>query len=761
MSLVHAPYGFVPLSNSVFLPTWQGAVSQDLPFEDSLSGTIEVKIVAETPIFVRGSEKDQFFRTPDGAFAIPGSSVRGVVRNVLEIATFGWMSRVNDHRYGVRDLHNQDLYVRHMAGIMAGPDGRGLPMPKVIAGWLQRVDGQRDDQVATITPCHFAKIEYRMVMSLAKERGVPGFSPGSRQSAVSKYTTWGKADRKVSVKVENLRPVGAAGLPYDFGRVVGLGPTAGTLVFTGQPSPWRPDQPPRRGGGQAKHHDFVFYGEDQTRQIPVSGKVFNGFDFVHSDRGQQNARNRGLLRNEEWAYWGDVYDNKGKVPVFFLVDEKTHELRAFGLAMMFRLAYDNSVMNGVRNSQPTSTGGQDRGHLLDFAQTLFGNVADGTDDASSSNTNKRSLKGRVSFGLARAEADPKTVSPVELVLGGPKASYYPAYVEQQPLLPGSNAALVNGKPKWMTWMDTGVRVRGWKRYRPQLGPIKPPLPTRGDGRAMDLSRVASRFNPLPQETSFLLPLRLHNVRPVELGAILWALNFGGDPEARHTLGMGRSLGYGRCRFEIVKIELENMNETAVTTGDDARAKFEELMEGFAKESNIAGGWAHSRQIFELRALAHTLDANSPHRSHMRIDDPNVRNEFQNAKLAGNALPPAGSAERWRAEASAAGHEVSLAAPAIPVGVSQSGSSAPRSQQGAARKGAAPTPTSSGIKGGTRVEIELTGSTKTGKWRAKILNPAGVGTVSSGNPPPDAAVGKRYTVTVTAGGDLKNVQMKWD
>ena len=53
MSTIKAPFNFVPLSEKVFFPDWADQISQDIPFSDGLSGTIELKITAESPIFVR------------------------------------------------------------------------------------------------------------------------------------------------------------------------------------------------------------------------------------------------------------------------------------------------------------------------------------------------------------------------------------------------------------------------------------------------------------------------------------------------------------------------------------------------------------------------------------------------------------------------------------------------------------------------------------------------------------------------------------
>ena len=49
MATIKAPFNFVPLSDKIFFPEWADQISQDIPFSDGLSGTIELKITAETP----------------------------------------------------------------------------------------------------------------------------------------------------------------------------------------------------------------------------------------------------------------------------------------------------------------------------------------------------------------------------------------------------------------------------------------------------------------------------------------------------------------------------------------------------------------------------------------------------------------------------------------------------------------------------------------------------------------------------------------
>ena len=58
---IRAPFNFVPVSDKVFFPEWADQINHDIPFSDGLSGTINLKITAESPIFVRNghTEKDR------------------------------------------------------------------------------------------------------------------------------------------------------------------------------------------------------------------------------------------------------------------------------------------------------------------------------------------------------------------------------------------------------------------------------------------------------------------------------------------------------------------------------------------------------------------------------------------------------------------------------------------------------------------------------------------------------------------------------
>ena len=86
-----APYNFVPFSEKLLI---RYETPGELPRHDRIdpalhSGEIQVELKAETPVFVSDRQQDpHFFRGPDGTYQIPGSTVRGLVRENMQILGF-------------------------------------------------------------------------------------------------------------------------------------------------------------------------------------------------------------------------------------------------------------------------------------------------------------------------------------------------------------------------------------------------------------------------------------------------------------------------------------------------------------------------------------------------------------------------------------------------------------------------------------------------------------------------------------------------
>jgi len=191
--------------------------------------------------------------------------------------------------------------------------------------------------------------------------------------------------------------------------------------------------------------------------------------------------------------------------------------------------------------------------------------------------------------------------------------------------------------------DGGPRARGWKRYLARrTWDERPQIPANVN------DKVKTKFTPLAKGTRFEAQIRVHNLRPAELGALLWAIEFGGSPEALHTIGQARPLGYGMVRMKVKGATLRSVR------GDDGIPSRTEMIDRFrgymeAECSDHEGGWARSLQITELIAMATPLErvADEQEMRYLRIEP---RNEFGEFKTAAMVLPlHGGPASRARTE----------------------------------------------------------------------------------------------------------------
>ena len=114
--MITAPYNFVPLNDKIFYPPWvsEDALKNihDVPFEDGESGVIELEITAKSPIFIKDSKNPSEFchsinENGDKEYYIPATSIKGMIRNVLEIMSFSAMNFIDDKKYSMRDFTDE------------------------------------------------------------------------------------------------------------------------------------------------------------------------------------------------------------------------------------------------------------------------------------------------------------------------------------------------------------------------------------------------------------------------------------------------------------------------------------------------------------------------------------------------------------------------------------------------------------------------------------------------------------------------------
>ncbi len=117
-----APYNFVPLNDSII--NQESFTEHHVYRKDCLSGYIELSIETKTPLFIRGNDNN-FLRVNDQPI-IPGSSLRGMIREIVEIVSFGKMYYVTDSTLFKRRVHNEG---ESRAGFLHFEQGRYFIMP--------------------------------------------------------------------------------------------------------------------------------------------------------------------------------------------------------------------------------------------------------------------------------------------------------------------------------------------------------------------------------------------------------------------------------------------------------------------------------------------------------------------------------------------------------------------------------------------------------------------------------------------------------
>ena len=606
MQAISAPYNFVPLANWVHIPDWGPRVSHDLPFRDGLSGEIHYRLLAASPLLVGGQQRKasddlpgevKAFKLPDDRYAIPGSSLKGMLRAVIEIAGFGRMRMVDDLRPGLRDIsgpHVADSYTNKVRD-------------KVRFGFLQR--GADGDQ--TIVACKMLRLDHRD-LETALDVAKPIFE--KRTSVQQKYARWAEVCRKARRDQNEITFDGDARVATK----LFAGANKGTPVFTGQISD------STQAGGKSK--DFVFYDPDESHPIPVRQNAWRDFLHIHGDADGK--------REMSWpGYWKTQFRNGKRVPVFYLQDD---DLLRIGLAYMPKLAGDFSIHQMIQHSSEQHAQPPGADHGYDLADLLFGSInGDRQADA---------LRARLSLETAIVEGSPSVAQQPDTILNGPKPTYFPNYINQKAdpntwkLTSGQYATYI------ATQKSTAPTLRGHKRY-----PARPADQTKVQALADEQQRnnkLKVQLHTLPTGTTFTGRLVFHNLKPAELGALLWALSWGGNPALSHGLGMGKPFGFGQVHFEL------DHAHSRVAPNDPDQAgyaldagRIQGLIGDFTQSMEVAsatrGGWAASPQIANLLAMADPEAAKAlppgMELRHMRLESKARVNEFQDAKKAGLVL----------------------------------------------------------------------------------------------------------------------------
>lgn len=631
-------------------------IDERLPSHDALiagrySGYFDVTLTTLTPLFIRGPiPLDEFERQERGADikdkqerqtpfiqhvknrpeffyvdpetkrpVIPGSSLRGMLRSLVEIIAYSKVQWVTKKRLFCRAVGADRVgrhYVDRMVAISpachpaGGPFAAPLYTPKVRGGFFMwKADGSGE-----IEECDVARIEISEVLSAA------GFTPeeehrlyelqGTARTAPSgnpnQTPSWAYQHRQIWVQVEAVKahPFRAAPPRHDdlylqFARAhdVAFSPSApttahreGILVLTGRMQhkhmafvflkrsahcsmvqvPNRPDPHDPNAAVLDRFHDDDQITPWQERAFP-------------RDKPTSNCRRApGALRNGE--------------PVFFLAEpDNPNQVQFLGRAQMFRLPYEHSPHDLIPEQLRSPAD-------VDYAEALFGFVRGSRQELEAiaavsggevplQGSKLRAYAGRVRVTDAVLEGDTEGSTAAAFtphILASPKPTSFQHYLVQTDTRKDELRSFDDPTPE-----ETVARGHKlyWHQGKREIGDLK------AESQFQDpykKSTQHTRMSPVHSGRRFTFQVFFENLTEEELGTLCWALHPVGDPEKRyrHSLGMGKPLGMGAIELDVT---------LHVTKRPDTRYRTLFAQGGSA--------WATGMEV----ASSHHLDEETTHR----------------------------------------------------------------------------------------------------------------------------------------------------
>jgi CRISPR-associated protein (TIGR03986 family) len=561
-----APYNFVPLPSEIVKA--EQPPPQDRYDDDLFTGWFNCELETCSPVYVRGmvtllefakadrkkakeltpeeKEKRAPFCTDDpeglperqvegrGAPMIPGSSLRGMLRTLVEIVGYGKMKWVNATpaiTYRAVAAPREDPLAEPYRAVI------GAFSRNVRAGYLEKgSDGcwhvwpaERPKDRGWPDESAYLKVKEKDILSGAitdfYRFNSPDYLPEYYLVSFGIKIITGMRGRRAIV-----HQIGDESAQYEHKGVLVCSGNMMETVIPDQSSQQKKHESPRR------NHALVLPKKRNAKPLTISRELADAYcnsltPFQKDDLWgkSESGQPQGVL--EDGA------------PVFFVAHGERVDW--FGHTPNFRIPALAPDSVGKKEKVATSNdfvpqllrGGADP----DFAEAIFGWAGEKIGDEASM---REQCASRVSVSDARFAGaksgvwySPNPITPA--TLAGPKVTTFQHYLVQDRDLghdPDDRKRLAH-----FIHHDT-TEIRGHKLYW-HKGET-PPIEATADERKKESQMT--RIIPLRPGVKFEFRIHFENLRREELGALAWALFLPGEPGKtyRHKIGLGKPLGLG-------------------------------------------------------------------------------------------------------------------------------------------------------------------------------------------------------------------------
>ena len=514
-----APYNFVPLPEKVV------TVSEppDHDHYEGNTGYIECELVTQSPLYVRGlmtqttfeavgeepfyklskdqkQERAKFFILRDNEPVIPGSSLRGMIRALVEIVGYGKVQPVTKEPLVYRAVGDTTSLGDAYRARLMRDEGKKHYTPLMQAGYLEEKNGRWVIRPAqNIGGTTFARI--------LREKIPEGLEPWHNcKKAHPIWVKLGKYDYQpvrggfLHIKYTPVEEACASATP---------GFQEAVLAYSGKMN--------------NKEREAVVFPPD-----PMAEPITIEEDLIRAFKEQISQEQQKLLGSN-----GALVPNQ---PVFYLMEKG--KLVFFGHLWMFRLPYLRTANDFVPEHLRRESD-------LDLAEALFGYTKSDT----MSYGKQRAYASRVFVSDAVLEAgqgnvwlipDNEILTP--RILSSPKPTTFQHYLVQ-----GNDTAHEKKNLKhYASETPAETVIRGHKLYWHKGDVSRQDIELEKDKDRQQLAKQLTGGKPVRAGVHFKFCVYFENLNDAELGALLWVLAL---PEGYcQSLGMGKPLGMGAVKI---------------------------------------------------------------------------------------------------------------------------------------------------------------------------------------------------------------------
>ncbi len=538
-----APYNFVELPDKIVEVKEEDLPQQNIYSENRHTGRIECTLTTESPLYIRcgltkaefecGIESkdlpDFFYTQPEFKHlkpVLPGSSLRGMIRSLVEIISFSKIDKVSDadkffFRAVAADKDDplKDIYKNY------------LNKENIKAGYLlKKNDGWYIRPATKIEGKYFIYIEEKSV-----EGKIDGFICMKSLDYVPQYIQnisfgdlYTQNGRHCAKQISN---------DCTKFKYIGVLITSGNMLENTNLDEQEREIKLKSKEGR-KYHYLVERPDEKAQLIKINDDAIKNYSSALTSFQQAKSpyennpfdENNGVLKNER---------------VIFYSQTESEEITLFGQSPNFRIPY-------IPKNKQTAASAVDfipeylrDTSIIDIADAIFGFVR----DKKQKDEKQQARKGRIFVSDAQCLSNTdniwweKTANHVitPQILASPKPTTFQHYLVQ----PKDTQAQKKQLKHYASEPEKETVIRGHKLYwhKGSKPDIKHPNPDETS------ETQKTEIKPIGTGVKFKFTINFENLNDVELGALMWVLDIAANEKYRLSLGMGKPLGMGAVKIE--------------------------------------------------------------------------------------------------------------------------------------------------------------------------------------------------------------------